>query len=551
MTASAAATIAQMRLGLYDQANEANSGFGNVDIAELMIYDAALTLQEIDRIGYYLGLKFGIQAFRLNADVGSIYRTAAVSKNCGCSTGPPWITCDNTKGPYCEVGVSLASGSCQRLDQILSVSTGSSYLDLKAGGTVKSPSTGGNWISIKGQFLLPSDVDVNAASGVFGTANYATLDSSNSDMDTVLTSQYLAVSIGHVPYACKAPFSTVRCLDSDYVETFMTQCRIATIPSAGTVDGASACSSWVAPSPIPEIRCVAPAGVGSGQDLIIYWHGVATVLSKWFHYEAPVIQAIAPMRVRYTGNEIITIKGLNFGPKSSYTERHDGGSQSRTYKAEVILLSRKQMSCIKTTWVSDQELLCEVPPMPPTKSDVDSNGKTSQVYVVVEVLGIRSKQSGLSQLTYTNVPAYYACDNGRVNVKAVQKECFKCCRSACIVDEFANGAKKAGFTYTYCDKSCYKYCGYFSGRGRRLLNHDPFPGHGQKFLDVSPDKDVATAYTRWLMDLNFRNEHYLSVRHILVLVIMLVVIICKDWIRSLTSSAVEQVSASLTNKANH
>ena len=35
--------------------------------------------------------------------------------------------------------------------------------------------------------------------------------------------------------------------------------------------------------------------------------------------------------------------------------------------------------------------------------------------------------------------------------------------SACIVDEFASGARKAGYTYSYCDKSCYRYCGYFGG----------------------------------------------------------------------------------------
>ena len=151
VTAAAAATIAQLRLGVVDQADETNSGFGNVDIAEIMIYDAALTQQEMDRIGNYLSLKFGLSAFRVNADVGSVTRTAAVSKNCGCSGGPPWISCDTTKGPYCGVGVPLASGSCQSLDQSLQVITGNSYLDLNSGANAKSPASGGNYISIKGQ----------------------------------------------------------------------------------------------------------------------------------------------------------------------------------------------------------------------------------------------------------------------------------------------------------------------------------------------------------------------------------------------------------------
>ena len=67
-------------------------------------------------------------------------------------------------------------------------------------------------------------------------------------------------------------------------------------------------------------------------------------------------------------------------------------------------------------------------------------------------------------------PGYYTCDNNQVKNKGAQRECFKCCRSACIVDEFANGVKKAGFTYKYCDKSCWQYCGYTSARGRMLLS---------------------------------------------------------------------------------
>lgn len=45
-------------------------------------------MQEIDRVGYYLSVKFDLKAFRVNSDVGSAVRTAAVSKGCGC--GAPW-----------------------------------------------------------------------------------------------------------------------------------------------------------------------------------------------------------------------------------------------------------------------------------------------------------------------------------------------------------------------------------------------------------------------------------------------------------------------------
>ena len=446
-------------------------GFGNVDIAELMIYDAALTQQEMDRIGNYLALKFAISSFRIDSDVGSVTRSAAVSKNCGCSGGPPWGACNPTFGPYCEDGVALSSGTCKSSDQNLQVTTGTgnSYLNLgNAGPNPTFIAQGGSWFSVKGQFLLPTDVNRNDNSGIFGTADYATLDTNSADADTVITSRYLAVSIGHVPYACRTAFSTVKCLDSDFIETFATGCKIWMKPSAGTVTGSTTlCAQWVPPSPLPEIRCMSPPGIGPNQDLIIYWHGVATVLSNWFHYQNPLIESLMPTRINYKGG-IITVRGQNFGPKASYTEKTQ--TTADTYQAQVLILNRRQTKCRKTTWVSDRELICEVPPMPPSRVEVDTTARTSKTQVVVEVLVSRSTQSAVSELTFTQVPAYYACSNDRSTSKAAQRECFKCCRSACIVDEFASGARKAGFTYTYCDKECYKYCGYHSGRGRMLLS---------------------------------------------------------------------------------
>ena len=439
-----------------------------MDIAELMIYDAALTQQEMDRIGNYLALKFGISTFRINTDVGSVTRSAAVSKNCGCSGGPPWVVCNASLGPYCEAGVALSSGTCSSSDQNLKVTTGNSYLDLNSGSNPQFSSQGGTWLSLKGQFLLPTDVNRNDDSGIFGTADYATLDTNTNDADTSITSRYLAVSVGHVPYACRTAFNTVKCLASDFIETFATGCKIWNKPSAGTVTGSTTlCQHWVPPSPMPEIRCMAPPGIGDGQDLIIYWHGIATVLSNWFHYEKPLIQSLQPPRINYKGGTV-TVKGMNFGPQASYTEKTQ--TSQDTYKAQVLIVNRGQTRCRTITWVSDRELICEVPAMPPSRADVDTTARTSKTNVVVEILGTRSIQNGVSQLTYTEVPAYYSCDNARLASKSAQRECFKCCRSACIVDEFANGARKAGYTYTYCDKECYRYCGYFSGRGRMLLS---------------------------------------------------------------------------------
>jgi len=288
-----------------------------------------------------------------------------------------------------------------------------------------------------------------------------------------------------VPYACRAAYSTVKCLASDFIESFASDCKISMKPSSGTVDGNSVCNQWVAPSPVPEINCLAPPGLGGGRDLIIYWHGVATVLSNWFHYEKPLIESLVPSRISYKGGTI-TVKGLHFGAQASYKEKTQ--TTVDTYKVEVLVLSRRQLKCRSTKWVSDRELICETPPMPQSRAEIDTNAKTAKVFVVVEVMGTRSMQSAVSTLTYTDVPAFYACDNDRVTSKSAQRECFKCCRAACIVDEFANGAKKAGYTYTFCDKSCYTYCGYVSGRaGMHLSFASAFFGMMMSFVALIVD----------------------------------------------------------------
>ncbi len=45
VTGETPAAIEQMRVGLVDVANSAAAGFGNVDVAEIMVYDKALTIQ--------------------------------------------------------------------------------------------------------------------------------------------------------------------------------------------------------------------------------------------------------------------------------------------------------------------------------------------------------------------------------------------------------------------------------------------------------------------------------------------------------------------------
>ena len=102
VTGDTSAPISQMRLGLMDGGNSAAHGFASMDLAEMMIYDSRLTVQEMDRIGNYLAVKFNLRSFRLNYDVGSPTRSAAVSKGCGCTLpGSLWSPPCNTALGMC------------------------------------------------------------------------------------------------------------------------------------------------------------------------------------------------------------------------------------------------------------------------------------------------------------------------------------------------------------------------------------------------------------------------------------------------------------------
>ena len=109
----------------------------------------------------------------MNSDPGSATRTAAVSKSCGCG-GPWWSTvgCDTSVGPYCAQGAALASGTCAAADAAIKVDIGESYLGLSEQGAAPQfgPAKGGNMLTLRGFFVLPSDVNVDGASGILGGA---------------------------------------------------------------------------------------------------------------------------------------------------------------------------------------------------------------------------------------------------------------------------------------------------------------------------------------------------------------------------------------------
>ena len=76
--------VDQFRIGLLDEPGSARSNFLNGELAELLIYNKALTVQEMDRLANYLKVKYKLNGVRLNDDVASPTRSVALSKGPGC-----------------------------------------------------------------------------------------------------------------------------------------------------------------------------------------------------------------------------------------------------------------------------------------------------------------------------------------------------------------------------------------------------------------------------------------------------------------------------------
>ena len=100
-----------------------------------------------------------------------------------------------------------------------------------------------------------------------------------------------------------------------------------------------------------------------------------------------------------------------------------------------------------------------MPALANQKQDMDKTARTVAVSVVVDAGGLRSKTDSSGVLLYSNVPTYFTCNSNEAS-ETGKNACFSCCRSACIVDEFALGAQKGGATYSHCDTACYKFCGF-------------------------------------------------------------------------------------------
>ena len=168
-----------------------------------------------------------------------------------------------------------------------------------------------------------------------------------------------------------------------------------------------------------------------------------------------------PSSARYSGGDTVTVMGSNFGPRSEWTAVNDAGVKTPITRTATLSLLGKGMAkaCDALVYVSDKQLICKVPALANQKQDMDKTARTVAVSVVVDAGGLRSKTDSSGVLLYSNVPTYFTCSSNEVS-ETGKNACFSCCRSACIVDEFALGAQKGGATYSHCDTACYKFCGF-------------------------------------------------------------------------------------------
>jgi hypothetical protein len=208
----------------------------------------------------------------------------------------------------------------------------------------------------------------------------------------------------------------------------------------------------------PALRCVLPPALGPDHNLNIYLHGIKTTLTHWYHPDPPVVTAVHPAAVSYRGGDTITVTGRNFGPAASWTRTTAGGAQSlEAAQARVELLGRAAALTCETAYVSDAQLLCRVPPLPRQRQPVDVAARTVALDVVVRALGRRSARGPQARVAYGGVPAYFMCPNAGASAQS-RSECYSCCRSACIVDQFALGVDFVPGAGALCGASCADYC---------------------------------------------------------------------------------------------
>lgn len=194
-------SVEQFRLGLLDEPGAARNNFLNGDIAEMLIYNKALTNQEMDRITNYLKNKFRLHNVRLDDDVASPLRSVAISKPPGCG---------HAMSRSKECNDTTANFTPYSTDGLIEVHMGEPY-DMRSGsGYCPNPSPqpkDREVFTITGWYILPTDLDTNGRPQV--------VPSDVTFLDVDLNEQYLKVTIGKD-------------------EETEAQCHIHSVPAAGT-----------------------------------------------------------------------------------------------------------------------------------------------------------------------------------------------------------------------------------------------------------------------------------------------------------------------------
>ena len=351
-------------------------------------------------------------------------------------------------------------------------------------GPVVAPASGGTVLELKGWYIAPTDLIIEG-----NAANYNGADKKKvRGATTERNENYLLVTVGARPSECSDPTQTTPCADGKYegreaalscniVETPSGTCAgdwsqlckcpngkaCGDCPSNGVCNQGTSGTTWYHTAK-PSMRCALPGTLNANQNLNIYWHGVKTTFANWYRPHAPVVTKLVPSSAGYSGGDTVTVMGSNFGPRDVWTAVNQAGMRTAIARTATVSFVGKGMAkeCEALVYVSDKQLICKVPALSNQRQDMDKNARTVTVSVVVDAGGLRSRTDSSGVLLYSNVPTYFACDSNQVS-ETGKNACFSCCRSACIVDEFALGAQKGGATYSHCDTACYKFCG-FSGK---------------------------------------------------------------------------------------
>ena len=315
-----------LRVGAFDDSTNHPPAGGHLDgeVAELMLYDRALTALEMDRIAHYLRAKFDLGgSVRISADVAMPSRTLAIAKAPGCSAPPTACDADAARRmPYARdapIRVHAgepAAGAVQGSEGVCPTQETE-----RLEGALRErapPPQREEVVTIAGWWLFPGDVSTSWDARVMPAGVTA--------LDILMAERHLKVTLGpfdqrdtfggaesSAEAACKIwqlPRGHWRCSNGDNsswgelggisfgwpASILMQQVAVDGSNYTMYIQGEKSCAPenlvWHHPDVgdldgwdsedeslvLPTLRCVVPGGIGKNRQINIYWHGVRTSL---------------------------------------------------------------------------------------------------------------------------------------------------------------------------------------------------------------------------------------------------------------------------------